>query len=557
MKALLVIFIIYISYVTCNEKYPVKTYPKKVKPYGSGQILIKSGKYVVKPKGSDSKLDKKYTAFQVVGSQKAVGGVPDSPYFPVEQAFDAKPRVKKVLPDYVFSPIHRPKRSPHETPKNNESALKQGDGKSGTKSLTESSPAKKDNSTPAKSGDTQSRAQEKDIKVSDKKDVRAPRKGAAKHGKKGGLKSKNKRAKGHKKRASAKSRAKKSKGSAVVRSKGKGNKGKPKARKGKSVKKPGKKSKSKGKKHDNKHTKKPKVARSQKGDKGKAAKNKGKSSSNKNVKETRRLIGAREAMIDEYPYTVSIQKDGDHWCTGALLNPRLVITTANCLWKAERMSRMQVRAGSTQTDRGGQVADIQEVMKHPAWGIRKKPDYDVALVLLDRNLRFTHSVHGVDLPNRAMLPPFDDAWVTSWGSERRDGVFDDRENHLQAYHTYLLSLASCNNITKRFGVAVSDNFICLSQSARTAPCTRDTGAPAVSDGVLWGIASWGIRKLCGTERFPAMFSYIASQDNMDFITNATARLMSDERFHPFMDGRPPHIYRKVPTTTAETLPPGY
>lgn len=24
---------------------------------------------------------------------------------------------------------------------------------------------------------------------------------------------------------------------------------------------------------------------------------------------------------------------------------------------------------------------------------------------------------------------------------------------------------------------------------------RDTGAPAVSDGVLWGLASWSIRKL--------------------------------------------------------------
>ena len=32
--------------------------------------------------------------------------------------------------------------------------------------------------------------------------------------------------------------------------------------------------------------------------------------------------------------------------------------------------------------------------------------------------RFSDSVHGVDLPNHAMYPVFEDAWVTSWGSER-------------------------------------------------------------------------------------------------------------------------------------------
>lgn len=47
----------------------------------------------------------------------------------------------------------------------------------------------------------------------------------------------------------------------------------------------------------------------------------------------RRLISGKDAMIEDYPYVVSIQKDRQHWCAGALLNQRLVITTANCLWK--------------------------------------------------------------------------------------------------------------------------------------------------------------------------------------------------------------------------------
>ncbi|XP_023937194.1 uncharacterized protein LOC112045301 [Bicyclus anynana] len=249
----------------------------------------------------------------------------------------------------------------------------------------------------------------------------------------------------------------------------------------------------------------------------------------------RRLIAGRDAMIREYPYMVSIQKDHQHWCSGALLNPRLVITTANCVWKSKSASRMRVRAGSRHTDRGGQVAKIQEVAKHPKWSIRTLPDNDVALLLLDRNIKFSDFVHAVDLPNRAMWPAFEDVWVTSWGADRRDGIVQSSGVTLQVYHAMLLDHDKCNNVTMRFGVAVSRNFICVAQTGRRAPCTRDTGAPAVSDGIVWGLASWGIRKLCGTERYPAMFSYLASRSNLDFITNATSYLMSDKRFYPYGD----------------------
>ncbi|XP_045456001.1 transmembrane protease serine 11D-like [Melitaea cinxia] len=267
---------------------------------------------------------------------------------------------------------------------------------------------------------------------------------------------------------------------------------------------------------------------------------------------SRRLIAGKDAVIQDYPYAVSIQKNNEHWCAGALLNPRLVITTANCIWKARSVSRMRIRAGSRNMDRGGQVARIQEVVKHPDWSIRSHPDNDVGLLLLDRNLKFSDSVHGVDLPNRAMWPAFEDVWVTSWGSDRRDGIFQTDGVTLQAYHAKLVDRDRCNNITQRFGVVVTRNFICVAQTGRRAPCTRDTGAPAVSDGILWGLASWGIRKLCGTERFPAMFSYTASRSNLDFITNATHYLMSDKRNYPYPDR---FVVNEVETTSISATTP--
>ncbi|KAI5639182.1 trypsin domain-containing protein [Phthorimaea operculella] len=253
---------------------------------------------------------------------------------------------------------------------------------------------------------------------------------------------------------------------------------------------------------------------------------------------SRRLIAARDTIIENYPYVVSIQKDGEHWCAGAILNQRLVITTANCVWKSDRMSRMRIRVGSRDLDRGGQEIGISEVLKHPNWSIRRGPDFDIALLLTTEFIKFSHSVHAVDLPNRMMKPVFEDAWVASWGADRRDGVYEKRGLTLQVFHARVMDREKCNNITMRYGVIVTENFICLEQYGRRAPCTRDTGAPAVSDGVLWGLASWGIRKLCGTERFPAMFTYVASQNNMDFIINGTRYMMSEERLSPFLDRYP-------------------
>ncbi|XP_050552408.1 transmembrane protease serine 11A-like isoform X2 [Spodoptera frugiperda] len=482
MKVPLIIFALIISYVLGDTiKFAEKRFPKKVKPYGTGKILINS-KYEFKTKDKPKTTAtpppvtaKPYTVFQLVshGMSKMIEGVPDSPYFPIDQGFNHKSRVKKILPDYSWSAVRVKRGAANEEINATTTKVEQ-------KSTPSPNTIKPDKVEAPSMRSVQKEAGDKE-ETTEKKTEKATKKPAA-HENVAKTSKNNESKAADKLDTTTKSKVKSTNDNRKIKAKPKGVSG--------------------------------------------------------NATATRRLIAAREALIEDYPYVVSIQKDDQHWCSGALLNPRLVITTANCLWKANRVSRMEVRAGSRYVDRGGQMAAIQEVMKHPGWGLRKSPDNDVALLLLDRNIKFSHSVHGVDLPNRVMLPPFDDAWVVSWGAERRDGIYDTESSTLQVFHTRLMNHDKCNNVTMRFSVIVSENFICLAQTGRTGPCTRDTGAPAVSDGILWGLASWGIRKLCGTERFPAMFSYLASHSNLDFIANATKSLMADKRYYPFVDRFP-------------------
>ncbi|XP_063833861.1 probable threonine protease PRSS50 [Ostrinia nubilalis] len=433
----------------------VQSYSKQL-PKKNLQIIISrkflNSKPLPQPK-RPAPINKGYTAFPAIGSaEKKLYPVPESPYFPIDTN-EQRVRVKKVLPDYVIGAVRR-KRSSDLRPKVIELNLKEDDNKTEVEP-TKSAPKKKKRSKSAKmkrnakarQSPNNTRTKTKSRKL--KNQMNRSRNGTKIRKKPRQLKYTKRSKRGHKNKTRSAD---------------------------KNITRSGDKKKSVNKRH-------------------KPTSGDGHSKKAKEVGEARRLIAARDALIEDYPYVVSIQKNREHWCAGALLNPRLVITTANCVWKSSRISRLRVRAGSRHTDHGGQTAKIQEVMKHPQWSIRKNPDYDVALLLLDRNIKFSDSVHGVDLPNRVMLPAFEDAWVTSWGAERRDGVVDKKDMSLQVFHTRLMDRGKCNNVTQRFGVTVTDNFICLSQMGRRAPCTRDTGAPAVSDGVLWGLASWGMRRL--------------------------------------------------------------
>ncbi|XP_073962778.1 uncharacterized protein [Choristoneura fumiferana] len=556
MKPLLLFLIIYHLHIVHShedekDSLLFKTYPKKVH---QGQMLnakmINSARFIktIKPmlkSKKPGKMDHSYTVFPKVSTI-----IPDSPYFPIDFDFFHKHRERKLLPRNKRSAPANPnspvpaKVAKVETPK---SAVKPAENKPKD---NKSKDNKQKDSNPKDNKPNESKPHNN--KINKAKPAAAPKKGILKQG--------NKPAPSSAKVAKPAGKVAKPVSKGVKRRKsrrgvlpktgklnGKPNKGGVPRKVGRQGKKPkvlplrnGTNIKNQGK------GRKRKLHKLQKNRK-RSRKNSAKVTKHGVPQKVagRRLIAARDGTAEEYPYMVSIQKDDEHWCSGALLNRRLIASTANCFWKSKRVTRMTVRAGSRHPDQGGQEAKIMEVVKHPRWSIRSSPDNDIALALLDRMLKFSHAVHSVDLPNKAMMPPFDDFWVTSFGAERRDGVYERHGNRLQIFHARLMNHEKCNNITQRFGVAVTENFICLTQYGRRAPCTRDTGAPAVSDGILWGLASWGLRKLCGTERYPSMYTYVGSISNMNFIINATKYLMSDSREDPLLDRFPRHYYVNI------------
>lgn len=58
-----------------------------------------------------------------------------------------------------------------------------------------------------------------------------------------------------------------------------------------------------------------------------------------------KIVGGSAAEAGEFPFIVSLQRRGSHFCGGTLLNENTVLTAAHCSTSANAAS-VSVRAGS-------------------------------------------------------------------------------------------------------------------------------------------------------------------------------------------------------------------
>lgn len=57
------------------------------------------------------------------------------------------------------------------------------------------------------------------------------------------------------------------------------------------------------------------------------------------------IVGGTAATAGEFPFIVSLQRSGSHFCGGSLLDSRTVVTAAHCT-QGQTASALTVRAGS-------------------------------------------------------------------------------------------------------------------------------------------------------------------------------------------------------------------
>ncbi|XP_008139902.2 brain-specific serine protease 4 [Eptesicus fuscus] len=232
-----------------------------------------------------------------------------------------------------------------------------------------------------------------------------------------------------------------------------------------------------------------------------------------------RIVGGEDSADAEWPWIVSIQKNGTHHCAGSLLTRRWVVTAAHCFkGTLNKPSQFSVLLGAWQLENPGprsQEVGIAWALPHPVYSWKEGSRADIALVRLEHPIQFSERILPICLPDSSIhLPPNTNCWIAGWGSVH-DGVPLPHPQTLQKLKVPIIDSEICGRLYWRGAgqEAITEDMLCAGylEGERDA-CLGDSGGPLMcqveGSWLLAGIISWG--EGCAERNRPGVYISLAS-----------------------------------------------
>ncbi|XP_045726447.1 serine protease 27 [Mirounga angustirostris] len=234
-----------------------------------------------------------------------------------------------------------------------------------------------------------------------------------------------------------------------------------------------------------------------------------------------RMVGGQDALEGEWPWQVSIQRNGSHFCGGSLITERWVLTAAHCFSNTSQTSLYQVLLGAQQLVRPGPhavYAPVKRVESNPLYqGMASSAD--VALVELEAPVTFTNYILPVCVPDPSVVfETGTNCWVTGWGSPSEEDRLPN-PRILQKLAVPIIDTLKCNLLYSKDtesgfqAKAIKDDMLCAGfAEGKKDACKGDSGGPLVClVGQSWlqaGVISWG--EGCARRNRPGVYIRVTS-----------------------------------------------
>jgi len=240
-----------------------------------------------------------------------------------------------------------------------------------------------------------------------------------------------------------------------------------------------------------------------------------------NKEEVGRIVHGEEVKPGERPYQASIQINyGDrltdsakstHFCGGAVLSDRYIITAAHCM-KGQVAKNLKVVRGTIDiTDRSSPVNRVKRIIRADYNDITKKNDLTLLEIDLDNieNLdRLNHhQVKNISVCPQSFDPEGQDCVVSGWGHLKHKG--SSVPTILREVSLRVLHADTCAKMLNRYPWDPKDSTMLCAGGEDKDACQGDSGGPMVckmEDGseCLAGVVSWGVG--CATEGVPGVYT---------------------------------------------------
>ena len=223
-----------------------------------------------------------------------------------------------------------------------------------------------------------------------------------------------------------------------------------------------------------------------------------------------RIIEGEDATISEFPWMVALvataitDNQNAHFCGGALIAARWVMTAAHCIVELDP-GDVQVLWGTVDLGAGGMRLDAAELHVHPNYVDGASFKSDLGLIELVEDVPGPYSFMPISTLDE--VQPFTEVVTTGWGRVLA-GVPGSNPT-LQVTTIPIISDGECEQI---YGDLLNATMICAGFIAGgTSPCNGDSGGPLLLGvgGIDYqiGITSWGVVN-CGRPNFPNVFAKV-------------------------------------------------
>jgi secreted trypsin-like serine protease len=215
-----------------------------------------------------------------------------------------------------------------------------------------------------------------------------------------------------------------------------------------------------------------------------------------------RIVGGTAVPSGKYPFMVSVQtSSGSHFCGGALIDARWVLTAAHCL-PGRSTSNTRARVGITYLNDSDSTKtySLTALKSHPNYGYPKPDSNDVALLQLSRSA----TVAPLKVANSTLNSYESGSFTTAgWGAMQEGGGCCPTQ--MREVTVPFVSDTSCNSSYSPYFDAAT--MLCAGTGGKDS-CQGDSGGPLfkVVNGYYteFGVVSWG--NGCARAGYPGIYS---------------------------------------------------
>jgi secreted trypsin-like serine protease len=231
------------------------------------------------------------------------------------------------------------------------------------------------------------------------------------------------------------------------------------------------------------------------------------------------VVGGFPVEVEQAPWTVALssrelfgETRAGHFCGGAVIGARTVLTAAHCLGEAvlgrtpQEVTDLTVIAGRSElTGGGGQEIRVRDTWVNPEYDVVTNAG-DFAVLTLEEPLPRSSVVQAAPAGDGAYRPGTT-ATVYGWGDVTGSGAY---ARSLHAARVHVLEDSYCGEAYPggSEGAYTPGAMLCAGEpQGGPDACQGDSGGPLVAKGRLIGLVSWGSG--CGQSSKPGVYTRVS------------------------------------------------